>query len=363
MYRFIRPLFFALSPHTAHAAGSAALAPLEYCAPLRNLVRAYCLPKDARLRTEAMGVTFLSPVGLAGGFDKNAVRARALGALGFGFLELGTVTAQAQQENARPNLFRLPQDRALINRLGFPNEGAARVAKRVAARQIASVGDVPIALSIGKSRSVPVESMGDVIADYSASLRAVLPHGRFVVVNVSSPNTANLRTMQRQEHASVLLNELSAIAGAVPLLLKIAPDLTDGELEALLEAVDSAKIAGVVATNTTLSRANLRSSASLVEQIGAGGLSGPPLFERARAIVSRCRRRLGPRATIVGVGGIGTAEEAFSMIAAGANLVQLYTSFIYHGPLTARQLSRDLSAIVEREGGRNIAEFVGTKMW
>jgi dihydroorotate dehydrogenase len=355
----LRPLLFLLPPDAAHALAFAGLAPLEHLAPLRALTRALFLPpRDARVAVRAMGLEFPSPLGLAGGFDKNALRPRALAALGFGHLELGTVTALAQQANPAPNLFRLPADRALVNRLGFPNEGAAHVAARVAAVREA-IG-VPLALSIGKSRAVPVEDLDAVVADYVASFDAVRAVADFVVVNVSSPNTAGLRSMQAGAHARALLSALAARAAGKPVLVKIAPDLDDAGIEALLAVVDEAKLAGVVATNTTIAREGLATGAASVEAIGAGGRSGPPLRARALEVVRRVRARLGKDAVVVGVGGVERAEHAMALVRAGADLVQMYTGFVYEGPGAPGRIARELAALVEREGVANIAALRGS---
>jgi dihydroorotate dehydrogenase len=361
MYGALRPLLFRLSPRAAHALAFAALGPVERVGVLQGITRAlFAAPADPRVAVRAMGLDFPSPLGVAGGFDKNALRPRALAALGFGHLELGTVTAHAQAENPTPNLFRLPADRALVNRLGFPNEGAAVVAARV--RQVREAGGglhVPIGLSIGKSRVVPVDDLPAVVADYVASLEAVRDVADFVVVNVSSPNTAGLRTMQAGEHARTLLAALADRMAGKPLLVKIAPDLDDAGLEALLAVVAEVKLAGVVATNTTLSRAGLATDAARVQAIGAGGLSGPPLRARALAVVGRVRKRLGPDAVVVGVGGIERAEHALDFVKAGADLVQMYTGFIYEGPGAPGRITRQLAALVERQGARSLRELRG----
>ncbi|HWL85715.1 MAG TPA: quinone-dependent dihydroorotate dehydrogenase, partial [Polyangiaceae bacterium] len=279
-------------------------------------------------------------------------------------LELGTVTARAQAPNPSPNLFRLPRDRALVNRLGFPNEGADAIAARI--EDVRADIPVPVGVSIGKSRTVPLEPVDGVIADYLASFRAARTRADFVVINVSSPNTAGLRSMQGQELARALLTDLvhenrNARAGAsaappVPLLVKIAPDLDDADLDALLEVVCACELDGVVATNTTLSRAGLATDASRVAAIGAGGLSGPPLRARALQIVRRVRRGIGPHRTIIGVGGIASADDAMAMMRAGANLVQLYTGFIYRGPGLVRSIAHGLAEAVARSGSRSIAD-------
>lgn len=358
MYALLRPALFALSPHTAHALGMAALAPVEHLAPLRAMTRALCATNDARLQVRTMGLTFPSPLGIAGGFDKNAMRARALAALGFGHVELGTVTAQAQEANPLPNLFRLEDDRALVNRLGFPNEGATAVCARIASRRLRSTCGVPVGVSIGKSRAIPLDPIEHAIADYASSFREARRVADFVVVNVSSPNTKDLRAMQGAEIARRLLTELSHIndgaaaqslavgtstAPRVPLLVKIAPDLSDADIEALLAVVEETKLDGVIATNTTIARGGLRTPAARIEAIGAGGLSGPPLRARALDVVARVRARLGQRVTVIGVGGVESADDVIALVRAGADLVQMYTGFVYGGPLVARRIARDLS--------------------
>jgi dihydroorotate dehydrogenase len=338
----------------------AALAPVEHLRALRYVVEAAVKPADPRLVVRTMGLEFPSPLGLAAGLDKNADRARAFAALGFGHVELGTVTAEAQGPNPPPNLFRLPADRALVNRLGFPNEGAAHVAARIAARR-ANVG-VPIGVSIGKSRSVPLEPLARVLDDYRASFRAVRDVADFVVVNVSSPNTKDLRAMQAAEVARPLFEALQEEAkrGAkkLPLLVKIAPDLADEAIDAVVDEAKRAGLAGVVATNTTIARGDLATPSDVVERIGAGGLSGKPLFGRALSVVKRVRARLGPDATVIGVGGVDSTETALAMLRVGADLVQVYTGFIYEGPFLPRTITRGLLAAMEEEGAKTLHELV-----
>lgn len=347
MYALARPLLFALDPHVAHALGTLSLAPLEHFGPLRAIARALAKPPPS-LRKTVLGLSFPSPIGLAGGFDKNALRPRALAALGFGFLELGTVTARAQDENPRPNLFRLPRDRALVNRLGFPNEGAAAVVERFRRHGGAQAVGVPVGFSIGKSRVVDVgEDVAPILADYIESFRAVHPVSDFVVVNVSSPNTKNLRALQGAALARALfagIAEENTRLGKKPLLVKIAPDLDDGALDELHRVVSDTKLDGVVATNTTLARNGLATDASTIEAIGAGGLSGAPLRARAIEVVKRTRAAL-PAIAIVGVGGVETGAHAKALLDAGADLVQLYTGFIYRGPWAARSIARELARL------------------
>jgi dihydroorotate dehydrogenase len=330
-----------MSPDRAHAWGMAALAVLERSAWLRQ---AATMPPDPRLEVRVLGHTFPSPVGIAGGFDKNGRCPRALAALGFGFVEVGTVTALAQAPNPSPNLFRLPLDRALINRLGFPNDGAEAVAARLRHTLAGKALGVPLAVSIGKSRAVPIEPFEGVLADYEASFNAVAEIADVVIVNVSSPNTQGLRALQSTELAKRLFERLSQRGSAMgrPVLVKIAPDLSPSELDDVLGVIKESGLSGLVATNTTTQRAGLNTPAEEVTSIGAGGLSGPPLRERAVGFVRRGRELLGPDAVIIGVGGIEQASHVRAYLDAGADLVQLYTGFVYGGPGLPRQLAAEL---------------------
>ncbi len=358
--RALRPLLFLLPPGAAHELALSLLAPVEHIAWLRALLlgKSASGPRDERVRARVMGLEFPSVVGLAAGFDKNARCPRALSALGFGHLELGTVTATAQAANPRPNLFRLPSDRALVNRLGFPNDGARCVAERLrkARHQVLA----PVGISIGKSRAVPVEALDAVVRDYVASFDAVRDVADFVVVNVSSPNTAGLRTMQARDHARTLLGALRARGGSgARLLVKIAPDLDEAQLEDILSVVEEVGLDGVVATNTTIARTGLRTDAKRVEAIGAGGLSGAPLRARSVEVVRRVRARLGRSVVVIGVGGVERAEHVMALVRAGADLVQMYTGFIYDGPLAPSRMTGELGRLVEREGAATIANLVG----
>ncbi len=286
-----------------------------------------------------------------------------LASLGFGFLELGTVTHQRQPGNPRPRLFRLPLDRALVNRQGFNNEGAAALARRLEAGRPGCV----VGINIGKSRAVEVE---DADADYLASFRLVHPHADYVTVNVSSPNTPGLRELQRADRLSSLLGalqdcnrELASKAGRepVPLLVKVAPDLSEGELELVVDVAMRAGVRGIVATNTTTSRAGLRTPRAQVESFGEGGLSGAPLRERSTHFVAALRRLTRGALEIVGVGGIFNAADAWEKICAGASLVQLYTGFVYEGVGVVRDINEGLAALVERHGFRTLDEAVGCR--
>jgi dihydroorotate dehydrogenase len=293
----------------------------------------------------AMGLTFPNVLGLAAGFDKNAHGIDALAALGFGHVEVGTVTGRAQPGNPRPRLFRLPADRAVVNRMGFNNEGAEAVARRLAAR-----GHRPgtvVGVNIGRTKVVPEDDQAAVLADYATSTRLLAPHAGYLVVNVSSPNTPGLRTLQSADRLRPLLVHVRRVADAVttrrvPLLVKIAPDLDDDDVLAVADLAVEINLDGIVATNTTISRTGLLSDPADVEAAGAGGLSGRPLAARALEVLRLLRQRAGDRLTLVGVGGITTAEDARERLDAGADLLQAYTAFVYEGPLWPRRLVKGL---------------------
>jgi dihydroorotate dehydrogenase len=354
---WVRPILFALPPGASHSAIFAALGPVEHVAVLRALVRAMAAPpSDSRIEVRVMGLAFPSPIGLAAGFDKNARRPRALAAFGFGHLEIGTVSARAQKANPQPNLFRLPADRALVNRLGFPNDGAKLVAERL--RAVRAQVQVPVGISIGKSRAVPADDLEAVIADYVEAFDRVRDVADFVVVNVSSPNTPGLRGLQGPQYARALLAALLGRDGQrTRLLLKIAPDLEDEKLEELLSVVEEIGIAGVVAANTTVARTGLVTDAKRLEAVGAGGLSGAPLRERVTQMVRRVRTRLGRTVAIVGVGGVENAQHALTLLRAGADLVQIYTGFVYEGPAAPARMARELLRAVEDQRVDNLAEL------
>jgi dihydroorotate dehydrogenase len=287
-----------------------------------------------------------------------------LAALGFGFIEVGTVTHLPQPGNPRPRLFRLPLDGALINRLGFNNNGAAAVARQLAAHR----PDCVLGINIGKSRAVPVE---DAIPDYLASFEQVHALADYMVVNVSSPNTPNLRELQRADALLALLGALQArnqeLSGTrktrtpVPMLVKIAPDLGLAEIEAIVDVAQRAGMAGIIATNTTTSRAGLLTPARQVESCGEGGLSGAPLRDRSTAMVAALYRLTRGRLPIIGVGGIFTAKDAWEKICAGASLVQLYTGLIYQGVGVARDINDGRAKILEQHGLRSLDEAVGCR--
>ncbi len=328
-----------LDPERAHHLAVAVIRAIPALG-LTGLVRRFTRP-DPALAVEALGMRFESPFGMAAGFDKDARSIRGLWALGFGHIEIGTVTALPQEGNPRPRLFRLVEDRAVINRMGFNNGGAAAAAERVA-RQRRHRERPIIGANIGKSRVVAVE---DAVDDYRVSARLLAPVADYLAVNVSSPNTPGLRGLQDEALLRPLLTAVLEEAGATPVLVKIAPDLDDGAIDAVCALVVELGLAGVIATNTTIGRDGLRTPRAEVEAAGAGGLSGAPLAERALAVLRRVRRALPPPLCVIAVGGIDTAADAAARLEAGATLVQGYTAFLYRGPGWARQVTRGLSAL------------------
>ncbi|MGN0065086.1 MAG: quinone-dependent dihydroorotate dehydrogenase [Nocardioides sp.] len=293
----------------------------------------------------AMGLEFPHAFGLAAGFDKNGVGIDALGALGFGHVEIGTVTGRPQPGNPQPRLFRLPADRAVVNRMGFNNDGAEAVACRLAARG-RRVGGPVLGINIGKTKVVPE---AEAVGDYELSTGLLAPHADYLVVNVSSPNTPGLRDLQAVEKLEPLLLAVRRRADEVvtdrrvPLLVKIAPDLSDEDVVGVAELALSIGLDGIIATNTTISRDGLASPSADVEAIGAGGLSGAPLTGRSTEVVRLLRGRVGPDLTLIGVGGISTPQDAADRLAAGADLVQAYTGFIYGGAGWPRRVVRGLT--------------------
>ncbi|HEV2883025.1 MAG TPA: quinone-dependent dihydroorotate dehydrogenase [Pyrinomonadaceae bacterium] len=372
LYRsLVRPALFRLAPETAHEfALHALVAALKPEAARRLAARRLRRAPFGEL--ERFGLRFSNPVGLAAGFDKNGRAVRELAALGFGFLEVGTVTRLAQPGNPPPRLFRLPLDRALINRQGFNNEGAAALAARLERN---GRPDCVLGINIGKSRVV---ELAEATADYLASFEIVRPHADYITINVSSPNTPNLRELQRADALAELLSALqtrnrelssspagdatTAAARRVPLLVKVAPDLVEGDLEMIVDVARQSGIDGIIATNTTIARENLSNTpASVVSGMGAGGLSGAPLRERSTEVIRALYRLSRGTLKIIGVGGIFDAADAWEKICAGASLVQLYTGFIYEGVTAARDINEGLAEILRREGFRTLDEAVGCR--
>ena len=365
IYRSIlRPALFRLDPETAHELALHALSvSLGAGAARRAAERRFARAPFGEL--ERFGLKFKNPVGLAAGFDKNGAVARQLAALGFGFVEVGTVTHLAQPGNPRPRLFRLPRDRALVNRQGFNNAGAAALAERIRRE-----GKPPCVLgvNIGKSRLVAVE---EAAADYLASFEIVRPFADYVAVNVSSPNTPGLRELQRADALEALLGalqrrnrELGAGGGErqlIPLLVKVSPDLEQRELELIVEVARRAGLAGIIATNTTAGRDRItHATPARVAACGEGGLSGAPLRSRATEVIANLYRLARGSLTIVGVGGVFDAADAWEKICAGASLVQLYTGFVYQGVTVARDINDGLAQLAARHGFKTLDAAVGS---
>jgi dihydroorotate dehydrogenase len=358
LYRALRPLLFRLDAERAHNLILASLAASE--AILARLGWAPSPFTHPTLEQRLWDIVFPNPVGLAAGFDKDARAPHVWPLLGFGFAELGTVTAERQAGNPPPRLFRLPEDRAIINRLGFNNSGAAAVAQRLARLQRRAASAVPIGINIGKSRITPLAAAA---ADYARSLGLLFPFASYIVINISSPNTPGLRDLQADEQLAALLGALGTENAALattrqqpprPLLIKIAPDLDDAALPGIVEAARGGGAAGFIATNTTTSRAGLITASGEV-----GGLSGAPLRDRATAVIRALHRLAGTDLPIIGVGGVFSAADAYAKVRAGASLVQLYTGMIFQGPLLAHRIARGLVELIRRDGFTHLRDAVG----
>jgi len=329
-----RTVLVRMPPEAAHHAAMLVIRALG-AAPVAGPAARRLTTRRGR-RTSAMGLAFPTPFGLAAGFDKNAVGVRGLAALGFGHVEIGTVTAKPQPGNPKPRLFRLPADGALINRMGFNNDGADAVAARL--ERLRRRGGLPVVgVNIGKSRVTAVE---DAVDDYRYSARRLAPLADYLVVNVSSPNTPGLRGLQELDLLEPLLAAVLAESGGTPLLVKIAPDLEDDAVRHIGALVARLGLAGIVATNTTVRRDGLRTPADRVAAMGAGGLSGPPVAARSLEVLRILREVLPASATVVSAGGVMTRADVRERLAAGADLVQGYTGFLYRGPGWAAALGR-----------------------
>jgi dihydroorotate dehydrogenase len=317
MYSLISKLLFNLDAEDAHELAVRQMIALQKIPIVLRAIERFCAPPPGA-RRELMGLTFPSPIGIAAGFDKNALLMPMLAALGFGFVEVGTVTLRPQPGNPRPRLFRYPEHRALINRLGFNNDGADAVAERLQSWQ----RTVPLFVNIGKNRDVPIDAAAD---DYGACAMKLAPYADAVVVNLSSPNTPSLRELQRPEHLERIL------AAVGPAIVKIAPDIDDTMLAEICD-VCSTRARGMICTNTTTARPFASDE--------TGGLSGAPLMERSTSTLTRVRKRVGREFPLIGVGGVFTSDDVRAKFTAGADLVQVYTGFVYEGPLMAKRLAR-----------------------
>lgn len=349
-YRLLRRLLFLVPPESIHRMVFAVLRGLTAIAPLRRLLRRRLSPSDPVLASTVFGERFPGPLGLAAGFDKDGTALHSWGALGFGYAEVGTVTAEPQLGNPRPRLFRLPADRALLNRMGFNNQGAGRLAIRLARRR----PDVPVGVNIGKTK---VTAAADAVDDYRTSARLVGPLATYLVVNVSSPNTPGLRDLQAVDSLRPILSAVLSET-TTPVLVKIAPDLPDTEIDAVADLAVELGVAGIVATNTTVSRAGL--SSPDVEGLGPGGVSGPPIARRATEVLHRLYTRVGDRLVLISVGGIETADDAWQRIIGGASLLQGYTGFVYGGGRWAKHIHDGLARRLRDGGFGSLSEAVGS---
>lgn len=330
MYKsVIRPLLFLIDPERVHYLVFRILRTLAAVPGVAAIMRGIFVFEHPMLRRKVLGITFPNPVGLAAGFDKDAKLIDELAALGFGFVEIGTLTPKGQPGNDKPRLFRLPQDGALINRMGFNNEGVSAAVERLKNRK----SNVIVGGNIGKNKVTPNESAFD---DYAICLNALYEHVDYFVVNVSSPNTPGLRELQEKEPLRKLLKYVIDLSKAKPkykpVLLKIAPDLTEEQLRDIIEILKDTATDGIIATNTTISRTGLKTPKATLDAIGNGGLSGAPLHSRSVEVIRFLRQGLGDTYPIIAVGGIMNSTQALAMLNAGATLIQLYTGFIYEGP-------------------------------
>lgn len=343
--KLAQPLLFALDPETAHG--------LSITALKTGLPVGQCPRSDARLRVTVAGLDLPNPLGMAAGYDKNGEVPDALLGLGFGFAEIGTVTPLPQSGNPKPRIFRLVRDGAVINRLGFNNEGHAAVAARLAGRRKHGI----VGVNIGANKDSK-----DRIGDYEAGVRAFAGHASYLAVNISSPNTPGLRSLQSREALVELLERVLAARAAtghsVPVFLKIAPDLTEAELDDIAAELIAHRLDGIIVSNTTLARNSLNDATTAKE---AGGLSGVPLFARSTAVLARMRQRLGPDFPIIGAGGIDSAETAIEKLRAGADIVQLYTGMIYAGPSLPGRIVSGMARYAAREGLASIRDIRDSK--
>ena len=351
MYKqLFRPIFFSLDPEAAHDClrSVACIANLDL---VSSSLSAGFAHRDSRLKCNVGGLELSNPVGLAAGFDKNAEMFGLFKALGFGHVELGTVTAVAQPGNPRPRIFRFAKDEALVNRMGFPSAGAQHVAERLAGI-LRSAGERPVVgINIGKSKEVSIERA---VEDYTASFRILEPYADYVAVNVSSPNTEGLRQMQERERLCALLKALmEENRRSKPIFVKVAPDLTHEQIDDVVAVCFETGVRGIIATNTTITRVGLSESCS-----ETGGLSGVPLHPRALEVVRYLSARTEGRLPIIGVGGVRDGASALEMLSAGASAVQVYTALVYEGPMVVKRINQELSQLLDRSGCPTLAELV-----
>ncbi|MAX81385.1 MAG: dihydroorotate dehydrogenase (quinone) [Crocinitomicaceae bacterium] len=338
MYKgIIRPILFKFDPEKIHHFTTNAFVFLCSLPVVKQLIKSNFTVEDKKLERELFGLKFKNPVGLAAGFDKAASLYNAFSNLGFGFIEVGTITPKGQPGNPKPRMFRLPDDSGLINRLGFNNDGVEAAIANLKKRKV----NIVIGGNIGKNKVTPNDQA---VNDYETCFEALFPYVDYFVVNVSSPNTPNLRDLQEKEPLKQLLGHLQELNNAKvsrkPLLLKIAPDLTFEQLDDIVEIAQEVKLDGLIATNTTISRAGLKTDAQITTE--AGGLSGKPVYDRSNEVIRYLRQKLGSDFPIIGVGGVFTGKDAEEKLKAGANLVQVYTGFIYEGPGMVKRINKHL---------------------
>lgn len=358
MYQLVRKYLFQQDPEEIHEKTIHALKLVEDSAPGKSILKMIYQLRDERLETKHWGLTFPNPVGLAAGFDKNAEVYHALGALGFGFVEVGTLTPQGQPGNPKPRLFRLPEHQAVINRMGFNNHGAYLASQHLVDF---AYSDIPVGINIGKNKMTPNE---EAASDYSKCMDMLYSYGHYFVINISSPNTPNLRDLQETQSLRVLVRAVREKAAEMemrgikqkPILLKVAPDMSDEQMRDVVQAAVEEGINGIIATNTTLSREAVQNHHKANE---AGGLSGKPLTERSTEWVKEIYQEVGDKVPVVGVGGIYTGEDAYQKIRAGASLVQVYTGMIYQGPGIVKQINKKLLKLMKQDGFNHISEAVG----
>ncbi len=352
----LRPLLFALEPELAHSLAIAAARAVGNSAPLQSFVSRALKYQNPRLTQTVLGITFPNPVGLAAGFDKNAIAINGWPSFGFGFAEVGSITFQAQSGNPQPRLFRLPQDAAILNRMGFNNLGATTVADFLKANPSPQI---PLGINLGKSK---IAALADAKTDYATSFKLLRDYGDYFVINVSSPNTPGLRDLQAVDLLQEILSTLQAEnLQNKPILVKIAPDLNDADIQAIVEMCltnkVAGKVAGIIATNTTISRPDLKSPKSLTAEIG--GLSGQPLKARSLEVIKLISQVSNGKIIIIGVGGIASADDAWDKILAGASLLQIYSSLVYGGFGVVKKINLGLVEKLNEFGLNNISEAVG----
>ena len=360
LYKWIiRPILFKVDSEKVHDFALHCLTWISHASFIKSLLEQSCQVQDPRLQVNSFGLTFPNPVGLAAGFDKNCEAIGSLSALGFGFVEIGTVTSHPQPGNPKPRLFRLPRDLAIVNRFGFNSDGAETVAGRLAASLPC---DIPVGVNIGKLKTVPIE---EAPRDYVECFKILYPYGQYFVINVSSPNTPDLRSLQGEYYLEPLLGsvlrerERQVSSGLLkkPVLIKLSPDCSLKEFDEILEVSLRVGIDGIIAANTTISREGLSTTSEFMESLG--GLSGLPLCEKSTKIIKYIFKATGGRIPIIGVGGIFSAQDAIEKIMAGASLVELYTGMIYEGPFIVKNILNGILHFMEKEGIKQLTDLIG----